>query len=634
LTLGCALAALSARLEPMIGKEYLHGSVFGFLLMFLASPLLFFARLPTRLAMRVALLALVLWTVAFATVLVLFFPLQTVGIWLISVSESDRPLAIALAFVLVAFGIHVLISGAVQSILDYVVATFFVLRAGPRRDVARAFAIGVVPAVVIAAVAASQGAVAWSSPPLTFDARLSGSIIIAGAFVAAVAYAKTAPPEARDDPFAARRQPPYAYIAAAGIAWLLIAPLVAPNGFAPPRLAIYAAPAYASLAHDGITEHALAETEARMGLSAASDRILVLYRESDGTRFTSHHAFLPDSNILVSIDGNADDARRRYVLHFQIGNGMLGNAIDDLPGPLRVGYSYWAARDLRSPFETGIQSGGSPHAACGDLAETDLGTLADEAITLDSVPFVVAERESGVLAAQALFRSLTAVPFDVAEWTDRVTRACAVFLSRYADPPLPVFRIVPTALTFTFDDGIAQIVASLEARTHLTGRGRTVVVRYEPSLPDGRQSISEFPDPGTVLVRVSSALPQSVRRANIAIQIAAAFIVIKYGNGYDTLRAGFASWASRDETNPFLAAGTAPMSSASVCAGRARYPLDGNTAGAGWLSSLPFVLAERDGGESAAQQLLRDIAEIGGRLDMNAWTKRVDDGCAVLLRPS
>src|SRR4029079_13092167 len=107
--------------------------------------------------------------------------------------------------------------------------------------------------------------------------------------------------------------------------------------------------------------------------------------------------------------------------------------------------SYWAARDLRSPFETGIQSGESPHAACGDLADTDLGTLADEAITLDSVPFVVAERESGVLAAQALFRSLTAAPFNVAEWTARVTRACNVFLSRYADPPPPVFRIVPTA---------------------------------------------------------------------------------------------------------------------------------------------------------------------------------------------
>ena len=300
LTLGCALAALSVRLEPIISKEYLHGAVFGFLLMFLASPLLFFARLPARLAMRVALLALVLWTIAFATVVVLFFPLQTVGIWLISVSESGRSLAIALVFVLVAIGIHVLTSGAIQAILDYAVATFFVLRAGPSRDVARAFAIGAVPAVGIAAVAALQGAVAWSSPPLTFDARLSGSIVIVGALVAAVAYASTAPPEARDDPFAARRQPPYAYIAAAGIAWLLIAPLLAPNGFAPPRLAIYAAPAYASLAHDGITEHALAETEARMGLSAASDRILVLYREPDGTRFTSHHAFLPDSNILVS----------------------------------------------------------------------------------------------------------------------------------------------------------------------------------------------------------------------------------------------------------------------------------------------------------------------------------------------
>jgi len=410
--------------------------------------------------------------------------------------------------------------------------------------------------------------------------------------------------------------------------------VLAPNGFAPRRLAIYAAPAYASLAHDGITERALAETEERMGLSAASDRILVLYREPDGTRFTSHHAFLPDSNILVSIDGNADEARRRYVLHFQIGNGMLGNAIDDLAGPLRVGYSYWAARDLRSPFETGIQSGESPHAACGDLADTDLGTLADEAITLDSVPFVVAERESGVLAAQALFRSLTAAPFNVAEWTDRVSRACGVFLSRYAEPPGPAFRVESTGVAFTIDDGIARMISSLEARTHMTARGRTIVVRYEPTLPNGQQSISEFPDAATVLVRVSSALSQPIRRASIAIQIAAAFVVIKYGNGYEPLRAGFASWASRDETNPFLPTGTPLMLPISVCGGRERYPLNGNTLGAGWLSSLPFVLAERDGGESAAQQLLRDITEIGGRLDMNAWSKRVDDGCAVFLRPS
>jgi len=121
LTLGCGLAALSVRLEPMNGKEYLHGAVFGFLLMFLASPLLFFARLPARLAMRVALLALVLWTIAFATVLVLFFPLQTVGLWLISVSESGRPLAIALVFMELAH------AHAVDKVIAVIAVLFVVL---------------------------------------------------------------------------------------------------------------------------------------------------------------------------------------------------------------------------------------------------------------------------------------------------------------------------------------------------------------------------------------------------------------------------------------------------------------------------------------------------------------------------
>src|SRR5258708_37806416 len=101
-------------------------------------------------------------------------------------------------------------------------------------------------------------------------------------------------------------------------------------------------------------------------------------------------------------------------------NSIIQVAEPGIYSPLRIGYAYWSAKYEFSPFVTGIHSGESPAAACADLPSVDVDELPDEAIELGSVPFVVAEREGGIEAAQRLFRSLVSEPLTAPGSTARL----------------------------------------------------------------------------------------------------------------------------------------------------------------------------------------------------------------------
>lgn len=630
ITLGIALIVLDYGREPIVGKEYLHGVLFGCLLMFLGSPLLFLARFPLRLAARASSIALVLWAYAFLTAIVLSFPLDTIGLLLERLPEQARPFGAGLAGLLVAIGVHVLISGAVTALLDLVIATVFLVRRGYVVALGRAALVGLLASAAVTTALFAQPAAAWRFPPLTLDPRISVGSVIVAMLVSALARPGSATADISAQisggALSVRLGATTPWIAAL-IIWFAVAPLVAPHGWEPPALVVYATPGYEAFSTDDVTVRALRETEQRTGIAASDDRLLIIYRGPDGTRFTSRHSFYPDANVLISIDASVPPGRREYVLRFQIANSIIQVADPGIYSPLRIGYAYWSANYEFSPFVTGIHSGESPAAACADLPSTDVDALPDEAIELGSVPFVVAERQGGVDAAQRLFRSLLAEPLSAPVWSGRLADACSDFLAHYADPPLPELIAEPhQPVGLPLGVSEMDILRNMKARTGMDGRGHTFVIRYAP-LSGDRGSESTYPDDATVLIVISQNYGPAVQRMSIGQQLAAAFVTIKYGP-QDPVRTGFAVWASPPEPDP-LAFKPAPPD-AGLCAQRSKYPLDGGTTGAAYLASLPFVVAERDGGIQAAQRLLRETIARGGHVDVRAWDRQVAAACAAL----
>lgn len=134
--LGCGLAALSLARESLVGKEYLHGVLAGFQLVFLAAPFLLLAQFPPRFAVGAMVLSAALWLVALGTLLVLLFPLEAVAALLRNVSEPERPMVLVAAGVVLQIGLHILAAGGVSAFLDLPVATS-ALRGRDSDDISR-----------------------------------------------------------------------------------------------------------------------------------------------------------------------------------------------------------------------------------------------------------------------------------------------------------------------------------------------------------------------------------------------------------------------------------------------------------------------------------------------------------------
>lgn len=631
---GCGLAVLSYMREPLSGKEYQHGALAGLQLMFLASPFLLFSRFPLRFAVGAMGLAAGLWIFALATLVVIFFPLEAIATMLVHLTEAQRPAFLLAVTVVLQIGLHALIAGAVGAVLDLGVATIALASRSLARALARSALVGLGGASAILIALFPTTPEQWRFAPLTLDVRVTGSLLIVAAFVGFAAHRLAAPTEVPRDLLAGPRTRGWlpTSLIAIEVAWLSLAPQIAPRGFAPSRILIVADAAYSRLVRDGSTEAALADMEQRTGVATGVERILVIYRDPDGSRFASHHLALPDANYLVTIDGTVDETRLHYVQRFQLANSLIQIHNPGMYQPGRVGFAYWAAHHERNTFVTGIQSGESPQSACAELPTADFDGLSDESIPLSSLPFVIAERGSGVQSAQSVFAEVLRAPPTTEAWRRQIADDCAFFMATYAEPPLPELRVEASAGNEALaDDGMTErFLAEAKARSGLDARGRAIVVRYAAT-PPGKYSASEFPGPTSMVLTVSPSLAPHQRRTAIIVQMVSFFISTKYGQA-DPLQLGYGIWAAQDPDDPFTDLDRSQARARSLCADRAKYPMDGTTIGGVYLASMPFFEAEYAGGVDSGQELLRASLTIGGHPDLEAWRVRVELGCEKVLR--
>jgi hypothetical protein len=631
--LGGGLAVLSYVREPLAGKEYLHGVLSGLQLVFLAAPFLFFSRFSLGVAVTAAALAAGFWLLALGTLLVLLHPLEAMAALLRNNGEELRPLIVFGTNVVLQIGLYVMVAGAVGAFLDLAAATAALARRGLARSLATSALVGAggASAILIALLLSPQEH--WRFAPLTLDVRLTGSAVIVAVLVGVVAHRLAALREAPREVLADRRPAGAvtALLIAVEIVWLGFAPHVAPDGLEPPRLLIVADSAYAYLASDGSTERALADMEQRTGVATGVERILVIYRDPDGSRFASRHRRLPDASYLVTIDGTVDEERLHYVQRFQLANSLIQIHQRDMFQPGRVGFAYWAAHAERNAFVHGIRSGVSPESACAELPTVDFDTSSDGSIPLSSLPFVIAERSSGVDAAQALFADIVRTPPTTDEWTDRIADDCELFIARFAEPPLPELRVEAGAgYTALMTDGMTErFFAEAKARSGLDARGRAIVVRYAPT-PPGKPIVDDS-DWTTLTVTLSPALSAAQRRTAVMLYSAGWFITTRYGMA-EPVRSAFADWVAQDPDNPFTDVVRSQARARTLCTDRAKYPMDGPTNGGMYLASAPFYAAERAGGVGAAQELMRATLTVGGQPDLDDWRERVEAICSRVLQ--
>jgi hypothetical protein len=468
---------------------------------------------------------------------------------------------------------------------------------------------------------------------LTLDPRATGSALLVAALVGVIAHRLVAPRDEPHDEFTSPRPARVlpAMLIGLEIVWIVLAPQVAPAGFQPPRLVIIADAAYSRVATDGSTQRALADMEQRTGVATGVERILVIYRDPDATRFASHHRRLPDASYLVTIDGTVDEERLHYVQRFQLANSLIQIHDHDMFQPGRVGFAYWAAHAERNSFVTGIRSGESPESTCSELLTADFDGLSDESIPLSSLPFVIAERSAGVAAAQALFADILRDAPTTDEWISRIEADCALFLAKYAEPPLPELRVeaAPPFQALATDGMTERFLADAKARSGLDARGRAIVVRYAPT-PAGKSSVSDS-DWTTMTVTVSPTLTARQRRTHVIMHMTGFFVSTKFGNA-EPLLSGYAAWVAQDPDDPFSDVPHSQARARTLCTDRVKYPMDGPTLGGMWLASAPFFAIEQVGGPAAAQELLRDWVEIGAKPDMEGWRELVDEICGRVLQ--
>jgi hypothetical protein len=99
--------------------------------------------------------------------------------------------------------------------------------------------------------------------------------------------------------------------------------------------------------------------------------------------------------------------------------------------PVLLGFSEWALIDPRNPF-VDLSDLGTALNVCRMRDQVDLTDFRVQAsVWLAALPFVQAEREAGVPAAQALLREAMADPSTVQQlWRVRVDAACEEWLKR------------------------------------------------------------------------------------------------------------------------------------------------------------------------------------------------------------
>lgn len=657
---GAVLVALAVSREPISGKIYLRGVEFGLELIALSWPLTvtipvaalvrasapsnqsFLARalrasLGARPEQSFVAGAFVHWAFTFAVGLLFLFPRQLLHPLLALVRPLPQELVGAAFGMFLLLAVNMLfVAVALGSLRMLGLALLLSVRSGRTASYLLTVAGG--GAFLLGLLLTRDDPLLWLRPPATLGPDAIGTFFIGGI---AVAFAASLEPfffrdldvSLEGSPSMDRLLATGALIALAQLAWLGSAERLLPGGLLPPTIQVRSAEGEVAPA-DRETVALLRRVMVRTGFDAVGETFTIATAsaaELEG--FRSERKRQSDGSVLIRIGATFSSDHARELLAFQLASMLAEMRYWPLPTYVRAGYSFWASENDSNPFR---RADGGPYAAvaCADVPRLDLiGRLANDWLGPSSLPFVMKERSMGVTGAQQLLHEVALST--VEEWPELLLDACEAFVGpgSAGGPPAVQTEIVATP-NGPPPDGFYErrILDEVKERAGLAEGLSTFVIRYG-SLPAGRRSASEFPGVDTILVTISAALSAEQREQALRTHFVGDLVTTRYGNAVEPFRSGYASWASRDPENPFVTGRPSPGGAtvAVLCSRAALEDLARGSNATVWLSSLPFIDAERQSGARAARELFRGAMH--AHVTASDWKTRVVDSCARLAGP-